>query len=1384
MSRDNNERAGELLGDFEERRRAGEAVDAEALLHEHPDLADELRAGLDAVRRLDGLTPKSDGDAAPSSAPDRVGEYRIVREIGRGGMGVVYEAEQATMRRRVALKVLYPSITNTAMAVQRFQREARAAGQLKHTNIVTVHQLGEDRGTWYCAMELVDGWSLDHVLADVRRLRPSSNGTRRRTKTPSSGAADAWHATTGERRYFQRVAEMFAEIADALEVAHEHGVVHRDLKPANLMVSADGHLKVLDFGLARIQEDPSGLTVSGGIVGTPSYMSPEQARSAPVDAKTDVYSLGATLYEVLTLRPPFHARGVAELLQKLRNEEPRPPSRHDKRIPRDLETIVLKALEKEPGKRYATAADMARDLRAFADARAIDARRIGALDRAWRSVRRHRALSSVAAAAVLLAAGATVFGVRAVHEAAVRKELEYAKLCNAAEAALVRGISVVTEEGSANVAFVSAGANSCSTPSVSLGATMDAASTTASGDSAQSLLERAIALFPERPEARLQRALAPGSSITERLADLDTARACGLGDHEYHAARAWLLQLGGKRLESEKEERIALASEVPVGAAGDYFEGRLKLARAQRREAIDALTAAIRDAPQHGFLRTTALYARALTRQYLRDYAGAIEDMAAVREAGDDGVKTRVRLAALWRLAGNVERAEALFGEVLSDVAHRNETEEWRSLCSACAAAEQWTWVARASAEALRVFGDKVSWIRGFRGDGMRVGAKDLDGAVEEYGEAIRLDPTNVSARNGLGLALLEEHDFDGAVAEFREQVRLGSSVAHINIGIALLGKRDFDGAIAEFHEALRLDPMIANGHDNLSNALSEKGDLDGAIAESREAVRLDPNGSSCHNNLGNRLLEKHDVDGAIAEHREAIRLESGYAEPHVGLGNEFSEMGKLDEGIAEYREAIRLKPKFAIAHNNLGSVLYTKGDLDGAISEFREAIRLDPRSAGPRWGLGVALCDGKHEYAAAVAEFREAIRMTLPMDMRRLSQLHCNLGNALSGQGDLDGAITEYRESIRTAPDDVLSAHARNNVGNALLRKGDCDGAIAEYRKGLQVKRDDAGLHAGLGGSLWWGKQDADGAIAEFREALRLDAALGFAHYGLGAILCDYKHDYDAAIAEFQEVIRLRDAANATVAHQGLANCLFRKQDFDGAIAECREAIRADARMAEPHSLLGNILDDKGDHAAAAAEFREALRLARTDEISRVAIENLANALEKGGDVDGAIAAYEQAARTFPRSVYWRMGLAMILATAADPSKRDMARAENLAREALAMDANDHWTSAALGVVLCAKGKWMESLELIEKLLASRTAEKDQRYWDPVGSSPYFWIFIAVDHARLGHMDKARSWYEKAVAWAAEHEPRSKELARFQREAAEALGIAAKSTDNPSATK
>ncbi len=382
------------------------------------------------------------GDGSAPKSMKTLGDLEISHEIGRGGMGAVFEAWSPKRKSKVAVKVLSQHIGTSENAVLRFQRESKAAAGLHHPHITPIYSQGEQHGVHYYSMELIDGPSLHETICDTITEQDSQAVVTDPTETvvlersPAKGKATTARdsATTktsqpeyGTTEFYQFVARHIAMVADALDYAHRHGVIHRDIKPHNLMFGSDQRLRITDFGLARISEEP-GVTVTGEILGSPLYMSPEQVTFKPdeLDHRTDVYSLGATLYEWLALKPPYPGETRERVITMIMNSEPMLLRMHQPSVPVDLETICLKAIARDRDKRYRHAADFRDDLLRFLDNRPIMARRANFGERLTKFWQRHQlAVTSSAAIFILVILSAIIWqmssevqtGVQAVQQA-------------------------------------------------------------------------------------------------------------------------------------------------------------------------------------------------------------------------------------------------------------------------------------------------------------------------------------------------------------------------------------------------------------------------------------------------------------------------------------------------------------------------------------------------------------------------------------------------------------------------------------------------------------------------------------------------------------------------------------------------------------------------------------------------------------------------------------------------------------------------------------------------------------------------------------------------------------------------------------------------------
>jgi serine/threonine protein kinase len=494
-----------LAEEFVSRRRQGERASIEEYERQYPDLAEEIRDIFPTMLELEQLKVHkaiSSGGTPASIGPvplTRLGDFRILREIGRGGMGVVYEAEQESLHRRVALKVLGTQLGMSARQKARFRREAEAAARLHHTNIVPIFGVGEDQGLQFYAMQFIEGVPLSRLVRAWRDAAvggPSPDKTNPPVssagslslvgavhellgrdaadsgETPSGGAAktlidesegpavpsplmqvtlepDSCGAgparvvvqqkpsaaprdkaepaplTPREHRAFwQEIVRIVIDVAQALGHAHHLGILHRDVKPANLLLDTTGAIWVTDFGLAKVETQDHTITRSGDFIGTLRYVAPEQLHGN-ADRRSDVYSLGLTLFELLTLQPAFADEPLAQIMQRQTRELPKKPCAINPLIPRDLETITLKACATDPAHRYQSAEEFAADLRRFAEDRPIHARPVTWIERTWRWSRKNPIISALGSiSALLLLSLVTVLGIANYKIGAANEQLE------------------------------------------------------------------------------------------------------------------------------------------------------------------------------------------------------------------------------------------------------------------------------------------------------------------------------------------------------------------------------------------------------------------------------------------------------------------------------------------------------------------------------------------------------------------------------------------------------------------------------------------------------------------------------------------------------------------------------------------------------------------------------------------------------------------------------------------------------------------------------------------------------------------------------------------------------------------------------------------------
>jgi Flp pilus assembly protein TadD len=663
------------------------------------------------------------------------------------------------------------------------------------------------------------------------------------------------------------VAGLGIQAAEALEHAHQLGVVHRDVKPANLLVDGRGHLWVTDFGLAQVQSQ-AGLTLTGDLVGTLRYMSPEQAlgRRELVDHRSDIYSLGVTLYELLALEPAVPGSDRQELLRRIASEEPRPPRRLNKAIPAELETIVLKALAKSPAERYATAQEMADDLERFLRDEPIRARRPTLVQRARKWSRRHRPVVRTAVASLVLMAAVLVgSAVWFAGQKAVRRRVTD----QAVTLALARAETLLAE-GDKQTEDATRWQ---STVQLAEAAVQRAEELAGTGEATEEVAERV---------RQVRAAVDAAQTDSGLLAELERIRlekaAVKEGGFDYARAAPLYAEL-------LRSYGVDLAA--PEAAAAKVRGSRLR----------DALLAALDDwwlvTPDEGEgQRLGKLIQAAEPPNAFQARWRALawrRDGAQLAKLSTDPSVQNLPATAVCSMAWDLKSAkqEAAAERLLRGAQQRKLNDFWLNHDLGLLLLEQGGSRVQEAAGYLRAAVALHSNSPGvYLNLGNALRGYDLESAVGCYQAALRLDPNYAMAHERLGNALDLQNDPEGAIREYRAAVRLDPKLAtaHNNLGYRLYVKNDLGGAIAELQAAVTVRPGFARAHTNLGLALHDNHDLAGAIREFRAAVAIEPQDVRWHSNLGNALQETGDWKGAIAALSEALRLKPGDGNTRAAL--------------------------------------------------------------------------------------------------------------------------------------------------------------------------------------------------------------------------------------------------------------------------------------------------------------------------------------------------------------------------------------------------------------------------------------------------------------------------------------------------------------------
>lgn len=1114
------------------------------------------------------------------------GKYVIIKKIGEGGMGKVFKGWDITLKRYVAIKMISISSSENSPghdeAVQRFIREAQTSAKLSHPNILQVYEVGRHQDDYFICMECVDGGTLDEYWCQ------------RQGFLKKSGGKELIEYEAPSKKNINEYVKIMKKVMEGIDYAHRENIIHRDLKPENVLLvfGKKGEVipKVSDFGLAKEVSSKSNLTVAGTVVGTPAYMSPEQANGEELDVRSDIFSLGSLLYKICTGRPPFEGESLIDIIKAVIFKDPVASSKLNKSVDNDLELIIIKAMEKEKERRYQSAGEFAEDVDRYLNGEPINARPVSLTYQLTKKIKRNKAgFAGISAGVLILLAVLTGLWVQSAGKSRLAREY------------LVRADKLFA------------------------------------GNNWEKAKEEYIKCLQVKKDGAVE------ARIRECQENIDDTKA-----KEQQAARevqrGWLYatqifpefykkDTDMKKVWAHIDQAIKIIDDALSKyqlAEGYFYKAMLQREKGRLKDAEISLTAAIRINPDYEM--AYALRGIVYVEQYLQRYFEV-----------SNGAETGTKSALVQELE---KKALADFKKITGTGAMPDQFEKYKPLFEAMRlySVDSATCVALLK-KGYEKYGseDFLFWlavcymnISNFEtamdyitkalekkpqfAEGYMIKAKmsmdqdKVEEAERDISETIRINPDHASAYNFRSIVKYTKGDYKGALEDIDISLRINeeSLVPLYNRGIINMRIKNFREAFSDFSRLIALapeDPMAyyergcvraelgdsAGGIEDITAAVAKKpepeyylkrgllrykiGDPKGGLEDYDMAIKLKPDYIEAYFSRGLARKREGDVKGAIADMTEYLKTVKNDAQVYMSRALARDSVGDINGVIEDLTAAAGITPDNPEIFSNRGLAKYNLKNIKGSIEDMTEAIRLAPEEPRYYFWRGMARLQ-TGDLDGSIEDCTYVIKMKPDS-----YDAYYNRAIAKLKKNDYKGVIEDCSSSIAIMPDNTkvfsLRADAKAIIGDLRGSFDDCSIAIKMEPKNVQNYKDRAKLQEALG--------DLEGAKADYSMIIQLEPNNAEANYKRGLI----KHksgDYDGALEDY--FAAMNNAPQNDGIYLSIGALKSRKNEFESALAYFGTAIKINPKNAVAYSNCATMMSKLGDLQNALIYAEKAIEL------------------------------------------------------------------------------------------------------------------------------------------------------------------------------------------------